>query len=141
MTLLALMLWPVETSDAPIHEYQGLELSCAPVTVYELTVDSVEVEAEPRDSIKYMANVSWYTASIDECGKADGITASGDIAQAGITIAADDLPLGTRVLINGHEYVVQDRFGAGHVNRIDIYCESKEEAFRNGRQFLEVEIL
>lgn len=135
------MLWPVETSNAPIHEYQGLELSCAPVTVYELPSDSVEVEAEPRDTVKYTANVSWYTASENECGKADGITASGHIAQAGVTIAADDLPLGTRVLINGHEYVVQDRFGAGHVNRIDIYCESKEEAFRNGRQFLEVEIL
>lgn len=139
MILLALMLWPVETSNAPIHEYQGLELSCAPTTAYELPTDSVEVES--RDTVKYVANISWYTASADECGKTDGITASGHIAQAGVTIAADDLPLGTRVLINGHEYVVQDRFGAGHINRIDIYCESKEEALRNGRQFLEVEIL
>jgi 3D (Asp-Asp-Asp) domain-containing protein len=89
----------------------------------------------------YTANVSWYTASDDECGKSDGITAIGEQAVARITVAADDLPLGTRVRIDGHEYIVQDRFGGGYVGRIDIYCESKEEAFANGRQMLEVEVL
>lgn len=111
------------------------------MTYSDITDDTVEAEAVIEEPVKYIANVSWYTAADDECGKSDGITASGKMAVAGVTVAADDLPLGTIVRINGHDYIVQDRFGAGHTNRIDIYCNSKEEAFNNGRQFLEVEII
>ena len=38
-----------------------------------------------------------YTASVDECGKADAITASGTHCQQGRTIACDHLPFGTKV--------------------------------------------
>ena len=55
-----------------------------------------------------------YTASFDECGKTDGITASGAKATINRTVAADDLPLGTRIRINGQEYIVEDRFGGGY---------------------------
>lgn len=127
--------------QAPVHAWHNLELFSAPVTYSTITNDVAEVEEVIEEPVKYIANVSWYTAADDECGKADGITASGEMAVAGVTVAADDLPLGTVVRINGHDYIVQDRFGGGHTNRIDIYCDSKEEAFNNGRQYLEVEIV
>ena len=82
-----------------------------------------------------------YTASIDECGKDDGITASMTKATAGRTIAADDLPFGTKVKINGHIYTVEDRFGAGHKHRIDIFMNTKEEAFQYGRRIELVEVI
>ena len=82
-----------------------------------------------------------YTASFDECGKTDGITASGIKAVQGRTVAADDLPLGTKVIIDGHTYTVDDRFGGGYKNRIDIYMDSKADAVRFGRQIKVVQVI
>ena len=127
---MVLVLSQSVSVSAPGHVYSDLSF-CRPKDIIE----------DVKPTVRYIANVSWYTASDDECGKSDGITASGEQAVAGITVAADDLPLGTRVRINGHEYIVHDRFGGGYKGRIDIYCESKEEAFANGRQMLEVEVL
>lgn len=92
-------------------------------------------------SFLLLVEVTAYTASLDECGKTDGITASGTIATAGRTIAADDLPFGTVVIINGERYIVEDRFGGGYQNRIDIFMNTKEEAFAFGRRLLTVEVL
>lgn len=82
-----------------------------------------------------------YTPALDECGKTDGITASGHKAVQGITVASDGLPLGTEIVIDGHTYIVQDRFGAGHgKHRMDIYMENKTDAFKFGRQVKIVEV-
>ena len=91
--------------------------------------------------VTQVCNVSAYSASVRECGKADGITASGTKATEGRTIAADHLPFGTVVIINGHKYVVEDRFGGGYKDRIDIHHESEDAAWDFGRQEIEVEIL
>ena len=85
--------------------------------------------------------VTAYTSSEEECGKNDGITASGVLAREGITIASDDIPLGTRVEINGHIYVVEDRFGGNYRDRIDIYMESVSRANVFGRREMLVKIL
>ena len=71
------------------------------------------------------------------CGKTDGITKSGVKAVAGVTVAAD-LPLGTRVCIEGHWYTVQDIGGAIKGNRIDVYFDTHEEALEWGRKTMEV---
>lgn len=75
-----------------------------------------------------------YTASVEECGKADGITASGTKTTQGRTIAADHLPFGTLVEIDGHLYTVEDRFGGGYINKIDIYFDNYRDAINFGRQ-------
>ncbi len=71
---------------------------------------------------------------------ADGITSCGAIAEEGITIAADTdvLPYGSKVLIDGHEYTVQDTGGAIQGNRIDIYFDSHQTAKEYGVQYHEV---
>lgn len=82
-----------------------------------------------------------YTPAFDECGKTDGITASGHKAKQGLTIACDGLPLGTEVVIDGHTYIVQDRFGGGYGKyRMDIFMDKKEDAFKFGRQIKLVEV-
>ena len=105
-------------------------------------IDAVSEAVSPQAPRKIVANCSAYTASADECGgDSSGITASGKLAVEGRTIAMDDVPLGTVVRINGREYTVEDRFGGGYTNRIDIYFQNKDDALRFGRQYLEVEIL
>lgn len=105
----------------------------------EPVVEPVQKVEEPAYR-EMVANVSAYTSSDDECGKGDGVTASGRRATAGRTIAMDGVPFGTKVEINGHIYTVEDRFGGGYTNRIDIYMNSKKEAFRFGRQRILVKI-
>lgn len=74
------------------------------------------------------------------CGKSDGITATGTQAAAGRTIAVDPsvIPLGSTVVIEGHEYVAEDT-GAGIKGKtIDLFMEDHEEALEWGVQYKEV---
>lgn len=72
------------------------------------------------------------------CGKSDGITASGAKATANHTVAAD-LPFGTRLMIDGEEYVVEDRGVSGMC--VDIYVDSHDEALRRGLYYTDVYII
>ena len=68
-------------------------------------------------------------------------TASGEVAEEGITIAADwtVLPKGTVVEIDGvGTRIVQDKGGAIKGNRIDIYFLSHQEALEYGRQTVQL---
>lgn len=85
------------------------------------------------------------------CGKwalnrPDGVvyTASGEVAQEGVTVAADwDVyPAGTVLCIKGMgEYIVQDVGGAVNGNHIDIFFDSHEKAVNFGKQTAFVEVL
>jgi len=86
--------------------------------------------------------VTAYCACISCCGKTDGITASGTQATANHTIAAPStFAFGTKVVINGTTYTVEDRGGAIQGNRIDIYMNSHSEALAWGVRYLDVEVL
>ncbi len=92
---------------------------------------------------KFQINASAYTASADECGKSDGITASGVIVHENETIACPmNFPFGTKISIDGYGiYICQDRGGAIEGNRIDIYMKTKTQAFAFGRRKLMAEII
>ena len=79
--------------------------------------------------------LTFYTNSVADCGKTDGITASGNIARSNHTIAMDSrFPFGTIVEIEGFgTYTVEDRGGKIRGNIIDIYVDSQEEANQLGR--------
>lgn len=76
--------------------------------------------------------------------RADGTpivyTANMSEAKQGLTVAADTsvLPYGTRIMINGHVYEVQDCGGAVKGNHIDVYFESHQEALEFGVQTAKV---
>ena len=107
----------------------------------EITSESKqETRPSKPKTREVVANVSAYTASVEECGKDDGITASGVPVQEG-HIAADDLPFGTKVIIEGRTYTVTDRFGGGYRNRIDIFMPSRASAERFGRKHITVYIV
>ena len=92
---------------------------------------------------KFTINASAYTAAADECGKSDGITASGLKVKERETIACPpQFPMGTKIKIEGMgTYICQDRGGAIKGNHIDIYMETKKEAFAFGRKNLEAEVI
>lgn len=84
--------------------------------------------------------ITYYCACEKCCEKNDGITASGNKAIEGRTIAADTriLPMGSVVVIDNHVYVVEDIGGAIKGNKIDIYVESHEKALEKGVKFANV---
>lgn len=92
---------------------------------------------------KFTVNASAYTAAADECGKSDGITASGLKVEEKRTLACPkEFPFGTKIKIEGMgTFRCEDRGGAIKGNKVDIYMETKKEAFAFGRQNLEAEIV
>lgn len=85
--------------------------------------------------------VTAYCACAKCCGKSTGRTASGTRATAGRTIAAPStFAFGTKLLIKGKEYVVEDRGGAIKGNRIDIYMTSHSAAMAWGVKYLPVQV-
>lgn len=92
---------------------------------------------------KFVINASAYTAAADECGKSDGITASGVKVQEKRTLACPpQYPFGAKVKIEGlGTYTCEDRGGAIKGNKFDIYMQTKSEAFAFGRRNLEAELV
>lgn len=94
------------------------------------------------DRVLFLRKVLWFLGA----ERPDGIvyTASGAVAEQGVTIAADwdVLPPGTVVYIDGlGERVVQDRGGAIKGNAVDIYFEDHHEALVFGRQAVRLYIV
>lgn len=156
--LLAAYSWAAadELQTRQLQEASATETKAEYIQAEELA------EAEETAEINRMVNSETETASEEEpqewislgefeitaycpcktcCGSyADGITASGHIAQEGITVAADTslLPYETEIMIDGEEYTVQDCGGAINGNRIDVFFADHDTALSYGRQIHEV---
>lgn len=86
----------------------------------------------PAQAEWLIAECSAYTPY--DCGT---ITATGETVHVG-GVACNFLPFGTVVVIDGVEYIVNDRCGIDGC--IDIFMESYEDAIRFGRRYKEVYI-
>lgn len=78
------------------------------------------------------------------CGPwANGITSTGVTATTNRTIAVDpnQIPYGTKVVINGQVYVAEDCGGAIKENCIDIYVASHEEGESKGVYYTDVYVI
>lgn len=106
----------------------------------EETSEAEEIPAQTSNTRLWgVATITHYCNCSICCGKwAGGGTASGTTPTAGRTVAAD-LPFGTRLLINDHEYIVEDRGVSGLW--VDIYCDSHGEALSRGMYQTEVYII
>lgn len=60
--------------------------------------------------------------------------------QAGRTIAVDPrlIKLGSKVRMNGKEYIAEDTGGAIKGKRIDLFVDSHSEAMKFGKKLIEV---
>lgn len=103
-------------------------------------LQTAKVEEEVIEELDwYEIEVSYYCSCYLCCGKEDGITASGEVATEGVTVALPpSIPLGVTIVIDGQAYVNQDRGGyiieLGYKKiRADIYLNSHEECYERGR--------
>lgn len=115
-----------------------------PLMENETLVESLEVpsiEASPMSGVKesYIMETTAYNATVEQCGKADGITASGTYVTEGRTVACNDFPFGTKLLIGENVYVVEDR--CGYDNVVDIYFDDHRDAMSWGKRVMEVTVV
>lgn len=138
-----LLIWTFGTEkDTPVVTVTG-ELTADEKKLARWKEKQVDLWAALETGKRFTINASAYTAAADECGKSDGITASGLKVTENRTLACPpNLPFGTKITIEGLGiYRCEDRGGAIKGNKFDIYMETKGEAFAFGRQHLEAEII
>lgn len=95
-----------------------------------------------KPKLRYYGNcrITGYCNCAACCGVwAGGGTASGTVPTAGRTVANGDLPFGTRVLIDGHEYIVEDRGVPGGC--FDIYFDQHAQASACGLRYTDIYIV
>lgn len=94
---------------------------------------------EPLEGANYLGEfqVTGYCSCSLCCGEKEvKMTKSETVPKAAHTIAADPsvIPLGTRIVIDGVSYVVEDTGKAIKGKQLDIYFDTHEEAVRYGRK-------
>jgi 3D (Asp-Asp-Asp) domain-containing protein len=89
----------------------------------------------------FTAEITAYCKCSKCCTKSDGIGASGHKMQVGQVAASRSLKFGTRLKIAGKIYTVTDRLAKRYDSRVDIYCNSHEEALKLGIKTERVEVL
>jgi len=104
------------------------------------TRSNVATPVELPEAQSQLYRVTFYCACMECCGKTNAITASGEKATAGVTVAASStIPFGTRLWIEGYgERVVQDRGGAIGMNRLDVYVNTHAEALSHGSRMIRI---
>ena len=110
-------------------------------TELQKMADAVQAEFDKPTYYYFgQCRLTFYCGGSCCCGQwAGGNTASGEPPIVGRTVANGSLPFGTKVLIEGHEYVVTDR-GVG-ANQFDIYVSSHSEALARGLYYADVYIV
>lgn len=137
------------------HESEEAVHNCTPAVEEPLDEPAEPVSREYyREPLKLSEGVETTLTAYCPCTKCCGVwgenrpngvvyTASGDIAQEGVTVAADwsIYPKGTQLMINENVYTVQDVGGAVKGNHIDIYFDTHEEAVAFGKQTAIVSVI
>ena len=84
--------------------------------------------------------ITAYNSEPNQTDSTPFITASGTKVREGI-VASNEFPFGTRLLIDGQVYVVEDRTNSRYSYLIDIWFAEKEEAIKFGRQIKKIYLL
>lgn len=147
-------------SKAQVEDLEVIEPT-PPVVSERISAPTVETETPEVETviepeIEYISlgeyRITAYCACKKCCGKwADSrplddngnpivYGASGKVLIPGYSIAVDPdvIPYGTKVYIDGREYIAHDTGGAIDGNRIDFYMGSHEDALEWGVQYREI---
>ncbi len=105
--------------------------------------DSEEESNVSTEGAKHLGSfkITHYCSCFYCCGKwAGGNTASGTRPTSGRTIAVDPkvIPLGSKVIINGHTYTAEDTGKAIKGKKIDIYVNKHSTALAYGTYYADV---
>lgn len=127
-----------QSSLSRIHSTEVFRTEIQPQKAETPKAETPKAEAQTQPRVNRAEFTAYaYCACQKCCGPcAKGITASGTQATQGRTIAVDPdvIPLGTRVSVNGREYVAEDTGSGISGDVIDIFFDSHEEALEWGRR-------
>lgn len=147
IAVMSLGIWANIKPENEVNAYSSKPINYYPPTVID-NEDSLSASKEMEESQTASLgtfHITAYCECQDCCGKEAndplyGITATGTEVTQGRTIAVDPevIPLGSTVVINGHEFVAEDVGGEIEGNEIDIYFEDHEEADAFANQYAEV---
>lgn len=113
------------------------------VTFYNAPlVQTVEAkQVEPVEEWK-QAEVTAYTASVDETDASPLIMASGKMVYIGAIACPRSIALGEKIEIKGlGVYTCEDRMNIRYTNNFDVFMTTKAEALKFGRQQMKYKII
>jgi 3D (Asp-Asp-Asp) domain-containing protein len=115
-----------------------------PPSAYVMTVAYKGPEEYYKPSYYVDAVLTAYTSSLADCGKTDGVSASGVTVDRGMVAAPKSIPFFTILDIDGERFTVVDRGSAiiqvADVYHIDIWLPTKKEVDAFGRQVKKIRI-
>lgn len=128
---------------ADIFRELGYEDDCAHIKELSKIWWSAQNKIKEYSRYEYLGTFKSYAycACTRCCGSyASGITATGTIATKGRTIAVDPnvIPLGSKVLINGKEYIAEDTGGGINGKTIDMFFNSHSAALNYGIRYVDI---
>lgn len=139
LVLAGLLLATGTTSDAlAVQSAQEALEPASTVEVEEIPAEEVNTAENASETTYYGACRITFYCNCSKCtGQwSGGPTASGVMPTPNRTVANGSLPFGTRVIIEGQEYVVEDRGVDG--NQFDIFVDSHQEALERGLYYADV---
>ena len=117
----------------------AVQIQTYPTEVTNELAAEEEVEEVPMVHLYGTCRVTFYCHCATCNGRAGAPCASGVMPTVNHTVATGSLPFGTRVMIDGVEYTVEDR-GVGDFE-MDIFVASHQEALNRGLYYTEVYII
>jgi 3D (Asp-Asp-Asp) domain-containing protein len=134
---------PVVITDKLARPVDPAQCWEAPDILEDYENQKIEASLLAEANVIEDCTVTWYTASIEECGKDDGITYSGLPVVEGLTCAVDPdcIPLYSDVFVQYADGTVEQLWATDtgvKGNAIDIYTPDYDYAIQCGRQRLTV---
>lgn len=112
--------------------------SSVPATFWQRLSRLLGARLTPGTKLRVLSTA--YAPSPYQTDNTPCITAAGTRVRRG-TVAANFLPLGTILEINGQPFIVEDRMHPRYQRRLDIFFPSTSEALEFGRRLLEIRIV
>ena len=99
-----------------------------------------EAPVTPRQGASLGMFTTTGYCNCSKCSGGHNLTYSGTVPTANHTVSADlnKFPIGTKLMINGVIYTVEDKGSGVHGNLVDIYFDSHEQALAHGLRTAEV---
>lgn len=134
---------PVVIADKLVQPVGPAQCWEAPDIPEDYENEKIEAALLQNANVIEDCTVTWYTASIEECGKDDGITYSGLPVVEHLTCAVDPavIPLYSDVFVEYADGTVEQLWATDtgvKGNAIDIYTPDYDYAIQCGRQSLTV---
>ena len=134
---------PVVITDELARPISPAQCWEAPDILEDYENEKIEAALLAEANVIEDCTVTWYTASVEECGKDDGITYSGLPVVEHLTCAVDRrvIPLYSDVFVEYADGTIEQLWAADTGvtgNAVDIYTPDYDYAIQCGRQRLTV---